>query len=336
MHMKKKRRVVKRVVDRDGQGRYLFWFILLGLVILSYFVLKPYLIALISAFILAYLIKPLNDRFQKKLSRSMSAALSVIIVSLILILPIGLVAFSIAQQAQNYLASGGLESILRQASSSVFAEKFNIDFSFLGVDSPLASLLSSALSYVPTLLISVFITLFGMYYILLSWDDLVKTLKGFIPFKNKNEIGREISEITNIIVYGTLAMALVEFIIGAAGFYVLGVKFYLLLAMLLFFLAFIPALGPALVWVPMFIYYVIIKNYYVAGGVLVIGLVLSLIVDTILRAKILGDRSRINPLVMIVGLLGGITVFGIFGFIIGPLILLYTIEILKEVSRNRR
>jgi predicted PurR-regulated permease PerM len=333
---KKRRRSSRKVIIRDGTNKYLFWAIFALLLILSYLVLKPYLIALITAFILAYLVRPLNVRLEKRLSKSVAAIVSVFVTIVILVLPVALVAASLVQQIRVYLLEGGLSKIVREASSSFFGDRFKLEAGALvGVDTPLVDLLASVARFIPSLLIALFITLFGMYYILVNWDALTKTLTRFIPFKNRKEIVKDISEISNIIVYGTLSIALVEFVIAAAGFYLLGIEFYLLLALLAFFLTFIPALGPALVWAPMLIYYLVIGNYYIAIGVAVVGLILSVLVDTILRAKILGDKARINPLVMIVGLLGGIAVFGVFGFIIGPLILLYTIEILKEVSKNK-
>ena len=325
-----------KIIVKEDSNRYFFWAVFLLLLILSYFILKPYLIALISAYILAYLVRPLNISLEKKLSKSLSAIISVFVAIVILVLPVALIAASLVQQVQSYLQRGGLSRILEEAAKISFGEKFNFGVGTLtGVDSPWASLLSSAVSFAPSLLIALFVTLFGMYYILINWDKLNGILAGFIPFKNRKEIVEDISEISNIIIYGTLSIALIEFVIAAAGFYLLGIKFYLLLGLVTFLLAFVPALGPALVWVPTLVYYLIVKNYYTAVGVLVIGLILSVLVDTILRAKILGDKTKINPLVMIVGLLGGIAVFGIFGFIIGPLVLLYTIEILKEVSKPK-
>jgi len=342
MEKLKKRRVVAGDFFREVEfKRYFFWAIVAVLLILSYLVIRSYLVALISAFILAFLVKPVHVRLKKRVGNRISALLSVLLVLIIILVPIALLLGSIAQQMNVYFADGGFADLLEKVSSIPLLSEFGLDleiFAELGGEislSPIASFLTSAISHIPGFIVSVFITLFGMYFILVGWDDLAISLKRYIPFKNKNEVTREISEITNTIVYGTFFMALIEFVVAALGFYILGVKFYLLLAVLVFFFAFIPAIGPAFVWVPTAIYYFAVQNYYAAVGALVLGLILSVVIDTILRAKVLGDKSKINPLVMIVGILGGISVFGIFGFIIGPLVLLYTIEILQEVmSRN--
>ena len=103
---------------------------------------------------------------------------------------------------------------------------------------------------------------------------------------------------------------------------------------IIFFLAFIPGLGPTIVWAPMAIYYLIVKDYSTMIGVIITGLVLSSFIDTIFRSKILGKRTNLNPFIMLIGILGGIAVFGIFGFIVGPIILIYTIKLLEEALQH--
>ena len=63
--------------------------------------------------------------------------------------------------------------------------------------------------------------------------------------------------------------------------------------------------------------------------------ILSYFFDAILRFNIIGKKTKINPLIMLIGILGGIYVFGVFGFVIGPLILVYTLKIVQEfIEKN--
>jgi len=323
----------KKVAKEYGFNKYFFWGAVGVLVVLSYLILRPYFIALISAFILAYLVRPIHLRLSKKMSVRIAALLTILLVLIVIIVPIAVIIGGITQQAYKFLAQGGLEDVITNVALSPTVK---------GVDLDLLNQLSSfVISYftdivlsVPSFLVSLFIVLFGMYYILVDWEILAADLKKYIPFKEKEGMIRDISKVTNILVYGTFLMALLEFVIAAAGFYILGVKFYLLLAVVVFFFAFIPAIGPAIVWIPLLIYYIVVGEYGTAVGILVIGVILSVVVDAILRVKVLGKRSNINPLVMILGILGGISVFGVFGFIIGPLVLAYTLEIIQEIARR--
>jgi len=328
------------VVDRERRKnfrKHFFWLAVVVLVVLSYLILKPYFIALISAFILAHLVKPLHNFLSKRVGKNIAAVISVFVVMTVLILPFAFLVGGVVQQAANYLSANELEGLLEKASLSSLFQGINLDLLDLserGV-SFIAGLLTSAASLVPSVVISIFITLFGIYYILVDWEDISSGLKKYIPFENGDEISKNISQVTNYLVYGTLFIAVLEFFVAVVGFVVSGVGLYLLLSAVVFFFAFLPGVGPAVVWIPLAIYYLVIGNYFAFVGVVVTGLVLSVGIDIFLRAKILGKKAKLNPLLMIVGILGGISVFGVFGFIIGPLVLVYTIELLETGLKNR-
>ena len=313
---------------------YFFWGATVFLLILSYFILKPYFVALVSAFVLAYLVRPIHAKLRKIFRDSTSACISILIILIIIVVPIVLVVLEITKQAYSLISGGmGLSEIFNSVYlSPALGESGAVSSIVDELSSTFFSYLASFVLSVPHFVVGLFILLVGSYYILVDWENLSNRLKFLIPFHNKEKVRDDIAKVTNILVYGTLFMAFVEFTVAAIGFYFLGIKFSLLLAAIVFFSAFIPFVGPAAVWIPTTIYYLIYGNYFVAGGVLIIGLVLSVVVDTLLRAKVLGDKSKINPLIMILGLLGGVSVFGVFGFIIGPLVLAYALKILEEIA----
>lgn len=327
--------VKKRVFSQDSAKgdfkKYFFWSFVAVLVVLSYVILKSYLIALISAFVLAYLVRPLHKRLKGKIGDSFAAIVSILLILVILIVPIVLVIEGVVQQAYYYLSAGGVSDLFVRISEVISAGGMDIAGN-LGdkAISFLAGLLSSTIKSIPSMLISLFITLLGIYYILIEWDSLARKLKEYIPFENTEKISKEVSKVTNVLVYGTLFIGLIEFVVAGLGFYLSGIEFYLLLSALIFFFAFIPGLGPAIVWIPLAVYQFFGGDYVSAVGVLITGLVLSVGIDVLLRGKVLGNRTKLNPLLMIVGIFGGVGFFGVFGFIIGPLVLIYTIELLDE------
>ena len=317
-------------------SRILLIIILAILVLLSYIIIRPFLIPLISAFILAYLCLPLYKKLERTLPKPLSAIICILLVIIILILPMGTLIGGLTNQTSSYLQEKPLKTLLSDFSTLPFIENLNLDLTSLTEKTLtfLVSLFTSALSLIPTLIISLIITLFGMYYILTNWPTLTSNLTSYIPFKNKKKVASEIAQVTNSIVYGTILIAAIEFVVAVIGFYLSGVKPFLLLPSIIFFLAFIPGLGPTFVWLPAALYFIFFGPSSTAVGVIITGLVLSFGIDAVLRGKILGSRSHINPLIMLVGILGGISVFGIFGFVIGPLILVYTIELLEETLQE--
>jgi predicted PurR-regulated permease PerM len=322
----------KMTLENKDFRRYVFWAIVLVLVVLAFMIVKPYLIALISAFILAYLVRPLYKKLEPRIGGNVSALFCIVLIILIVILPLGVIVGGVTQQALSAASNGGLDRFFEKVSSyaGTVGLKFNLDDLSEKGFSVFLSLFKSAAGYVPSLLISLVVTLFAVYYMLVDWEELIITLKDYLPFREKDEVSREISSATHALVYGTLLVGALEFIVSVAGFYASGVSTYLFLPMIIFFTAFIPGIGPAIVYVPLAIYMFAVGRYYSGAGVLVTGLIVGIFIDEFVRVKILGKKSKIHPLVMLVGLLGGIGVFGIFGFIIGPLILVYTLKLLEE------
>lgn len=266
----------------------------------------------------------------------LAATFCIVLIFIILIIPLGLIIGETIRQATNTLGDKDVVSFLTSISAHPLLQELNINAEALRVNltSFVISQLAKVLTSIPSVILGTIVTLFGIYYILIYWDHLAKTLKNYIPFKNKNETAAEIDKTTKAIVYGTLLIAMLEFIVTGIGFYLSGVPSFILLAALVFFFAFLPGLGPLIVWGPLAIIYALNQNYPSAIGILITGLVTSILIETIFRGKFLGDKAKINPLIMLLGIIGGISVFGIFGFIIGPIILAYTIKILEETVHS--
>jgi predicted PurR-regulated permease PerM len=198
------------------------------------------------------------------------------------------------------------------------------------------NLISSTASSLPNLFINLLIVIFTTYYLLIDWESLEARLTNLIPFSNKKQILSDSKKITHEIVFGTLIVALVETIIASLGFYLLGVKFYLVLGLLVGLLAFIPLAGPVFIWFPALLFELAIGNYPAALGILLLGLILSFGIDFFLRVKILGSRTQIHPVIMLFGVLGGVQIFGLMGFIVGPLILSIAITIINSLPKNKK
>ena len=188
----------------------------------------------------------------------------------------------------------------------------------------------------PSLLLALVITLFGTYYILTNWEPLFVKIQTYLPFKDKTTLFKDISKTTNTLIYGSFVIALIEFVIATIAFYFLEIKSYLVLSFLIGLLAFIPGLGPTIVWAPLALFYLATSDYSRAISVIIVGIVLSLGIDAILRSKLMSRNSNSNPLVILIGILGGIPLFGVAGIIIGPLVLIYTLRLLQEAIKEER
>ena len=115
-------------------------------------------------------------------------------------------------------------------------------------------------------------------------------------------------------------MAAIQGALGGLAFWFLGLKGALLWAVVMAFLSLLPAFGAALVWLPVAIYFFLTGAIWqgvalLAWGVLVIGLI-----DNLLRPILVGKDTQMPDYVVMISTLGGMAVFGINGFVLGPLI----------------
>ena len=318
-------------IEKGTLQRYAFLTLIVVLVVASYLILKPYIIALLSAFVLGFLIKPLHVAMSRKTSERAAAGICMVLLILIIVIPFGIIAGALAKDAYSYTNS--FENVL----NTIF-DKIGLSLDPQVLDTInreglnfLVSLLRPLVSNAISFFLATLVMFFALYYVLVKWDYLAAELKKFIPFKDREDIANELSEATKEIVFGTFLIGLIEFGVAFVGFSLLGINSALLLATLVFFTAFIPAVGPGFVWVPLAIYFMIVGNYPVVIGIVAVGLILGFGIDFFLRGILIGKKTRINPLIMLLGIFGGIAMFGLFGFIIGPLILIYAIKILKGI-----
>ena len=323
-------------MEKDQTKRYITLAALAILIVLSFMIIRGYIVWLISAFILVYLFHPVNRWLERKMPKALAATTTIIITLLIILIPISAVVAEITSQAYSAIQNPTTSQAIENLASKII-EKYNLDIKAItkkALEVGVQILTSITLSAL-TALLGMFIMVFAMYYLLTEWDIINAKIKKFIPFQNKERLIKDISDSTKKVLHGTVLIAVIEFVVAALGFWLAGSKFFLVLATATALLAFIPG-GPGIVWIPILIIELLQKNFVSAGIILVFGLVISVYIDTIFRAKVAGKNARIHPLIALLGILGGTPIFGIPGIVIGPLFLSYTIEIVEEFLNENK
>ncbi len=196
--------------------------------------------------------------------------------------------------------------------------------------SGMGGIVNSTIQSIPNFVIGLVVTLNCIFYLLCKWDELASHLKKYLPFKDNDRVVSKLGSTADAIIMGHGSVSVLEGIIAFIGFSLVGVQASLIFAVILFVFAFMPGIGTELVWIPLALYYFSINHYATAGGVLIIGLILWIGIEFYFYTRFVGGRSNIHPFVLLVGVLGGISVFGIFGFIIGPLLLVNAIKLIEE------
>ncbi len=189
-----------------------------------------------------------------------------------------------------------------------------------------------------------FVTLFTTYYFLKDGPALTYRIKRLLPMKNEQQmkVTKKLSEVTYAVVYGTLIIAIVQGTLTGLGFWALGVSSPLMWAIIAMIAALVPFLGAAAVWLPVSLIMVIV-GYFDGESSMIIkaiilffyGLLVISSIDNILKPKIIGQRGKIHPVLVLIGVIGGVKVFGVIGLILGPVVLAIVVTLIEEVCKSK-
>jgi predicted PurR-regulated permease PerM len=178
--------------------------------------------------------------------------------------------------------------------------------------------------------IGVMFMLFCLFFFYLDGPYLSRLLRRVIPIRKDymSALMGKFKEITRNLFLGYIMVALVQAIMGYIVFTVFRVKGSLVFAGLVLICSFIPMFGAGLVWIPLGLVRILSGN--IVEGIVflaVSGFFISLL-DNFLRPFFLQNRIQLHPLVIFVSILGGISVFGFNGLILGPMIVILFMTVL--------
>jgi len=170
--------------------------------------------------------------------------------------------------------------------------------------------------------VSFFIMLYLLFFFLRDGPELARKMRTAVPLEenHKRRLQLKFNRVVRATVKGNVVVAVTQGALGGAIFWFLDIPSALLWAVLMAFLSLLPAVGAGIVWAPVAIYFLLsgmIWQGVVLGlfGVFVIGLV-----DNVLRPILVGKDTKMPDYLILVSTLGGLAVFGLNGFVIGPLI----------------
>jgi predicted PurR-regulated permease PerM len=230
--------------------------------------------------------------------------------------------------------------------------RFYVDDTFKKTTNFLTAKLSNFILAIPRRLFDVFIIFFTMFYLFRDGKKLVTKINNLIPAKkeHKRKIVKKLDEITYAVVFGSIITALIQGAIGAFGFFIFGLILYkisniyssvllgspILWGIIMAFFALIPFLGTYVIWFPIGLFQLIagfINNNSpqigIGIGILIYGFFVISMVDNILKPKLIGDRAKIHPVIILLGVFGGLALFGFIGIIIGPTILALLVTLIE-------
>ncbi|MGZ9739774.1 AI-2E family transporter [Pseudomonas sp. GNP012] len=171
-------------------------------------------------------------------------------------------------------------------------------------------------------IVSFFIMLYLLFFFLRDGAELARKVRAAVPLEEqqKRRLQLKFNRVVRATVKGNLLVAITQGALGGLMFWFLDIPSVVLWAVLMAFLSLLPAVGAGIVWVPVAAFFLLtgaIWQGVVLGlfGIFVIGLV-----DNVLRPILVGKDTRMPDYMILISTLGGLAIFGLNGFVIGPLI----------------
>jgi predicted PurR-regulated permease PerM len=339
-------------------NRYILIGGFIALLIVAAYIIKPYLVAILTSAVIAYIFYPVFKWLNKKINNKFASAIIVTLIILLMILvPLALSANVVTKEAYLIYLSGKTRlggDILQGCDNYIcnFIKDWSSD---IQVQYYFQEALQTSINYVldgvsklvlgiPKLVINLFISVFVIFYLLKDGDIFVKKAKQIFKLHEREHktITRRLDDVMHAVIYGNIIVALIQGAVGALSFWFFGVSSPLLWGVIMAVLSFAPYVGTAMIWIPASLFFIFdgVSNnetllIWKGLGIALVNLVAGGAADNILKPKIIGKRSSVHPALILIGIFGGISLFGIAGFIIGPVVLALTGTLIDLYITNR-
>ncbi len=318
-------------------GAVLFYGFVAVLAYLVFRVISPFLAPLVWAGVLAVVFFSWHQRLEKRWGRTRAAAVSTVAVTLILVVPMILFSGAFVRQGlqmartmQQDLANGHFEWANQMWISlqARFAAESSSDLNTVVRDHAeefaryLATELGVVLQHIARFAFDLVVMILAMFYLFRDGAEVMGRIRRVLPFEEEHR-ERMIAEAHELIfasVLSSLATAAVHGVVGGVMFAILGISAPLFWGVMMALCSILPVVGSSLIWVPAAIW-LFAQGYTTRGIVLVVvcaGVVAT--VENVLRPWLISGRAHLSGLVVFISVLGGISVFGILGVILGPIV----------------
>ena len=330
--------------DKDIKRLSVMLLVLL-LTVLVFILVKPIALSIIGGLILAYAFSPVYNGVLRVIkNRRVAAILVSILVLIIIILPIYFLTpplfsqiFGLFETAQRLDIKGFLQFIMPAATEPFLVQAtVTINTIISNLSSTILNFLIGFLLEFPTLMFHFLILAFVFFYSLKDSDKLTEFVADLSPLNKTQEqkFTKQFRDITNSIVYGQVVIGIVQGAGAGLGFFLFGIPNALILTVLAVGMSVIPLLGPFFVWVPALIFLFLEGNTSIAVMFLLYNLILVSNIDNILRLYLVSRKTEMSQAIIMIGMIGGLIIFGILGLILGPLLMAYFITFLKLYKAN--
>jgi predicted PurR-regulated permease PerM len=330
-----------------------------------YIIFKPFLVIIAIAAVLASVFYKPYEKLSIWLHgrTNLAALLMCLLLMIILIIPaINMLAYAADKSVDAYsetVAYFDTHTLADLANSPVLIklhlndfnwEKYNNDtvkntlLDFVkSASNWLLSGTTGALISTTNFIISLIMIILTMFFFFVDGKNMLNNLMYLSPLPDKYDraIFMKFREISYTTLVSTFVVAGAQGVVGAVGFAIIGFPVFLA-GVLVALLSLLPYIGSAFLYVPVGLYYLLVGKIWQGVFILAWGFLIISTIDNVIRALMLKNKAQVNPIFVVFSVLGGITVFGFWGVVLGPLIValaatvfhIYSLEFCTEPAKS--
>lgn len=329
----------------------LLYGLILLLVYLVFRIFEPFFVPLGWAGVLAIIFHSWNKKLENHLMPTYAAALSTAGVTVILIVPV--LALAVVFVREGVQMAQEVQMVIESGNYGVFGRVWNTVVGYANthgnIDLPsllrqevarfgqfLASTLGQVVRNVLLFLFQLFVTLFALFFFFRDGERIVNYLRGLLPFEPhfREDLIGSAHELVFATVNASLTIGGIQGIICGAGFAIVGLASPVFWGIVMAFLSLLPFVGAWPVWLVAAIW--LFSTGHPGRGLVLVAICAGLggTIDNILRPVLVAGRASLSGLLVFIGVLGGIAVFGLLGIVLGPIILATAMSAINLYMRN--
>jgi predicted PurR-regulated permease PerM len=341
--------------DSRRLNRTFLLLLLAGAALLVFFVARVFLLPILLAAIAAALFYPLNRRIRSRLKgrAGLAAFVSVVVFCLIILVPIGLLGYLVTEnvidvvrlinrnipQIRSWIQS--VESwivslpLIEGQRASTLIDSSRLVNIIQQAGSTLVDGATSLAGNIARVLLLLFVFIYSLYFLIRDGDKALLSVSEAIPLPKEDKLAiiDKFVSVSRATLKSTFIIGGIQGVIGAILFLALGIPGAVLFGVMFLVLAAIPGLGPAVIWLPTTVILLALGQYFKGALMLVIGGGVIPLVDYILRPRLVGQDTQLHPLLVFIGVLGGVALFGIWGLLFGPLAMSVAVTLVAIFKR---
>ena len=312
--------------------------VLLLLLYLVFRIYEPFLAALGWAAVLAIFFYPMHRWLAKRFTANRAAVLSTLAVTFLLIVPAILVATLFVREAVS--VSRGVQSAFLQEHVPLVAKTWTwiakhvpgldpnadvVEMLEKGVQKEagfLAERIGTILRNIAEFIFDLFVMIFAMFYFFRDADSVIRGVRSILPFdaEHRDTMITQSRDLISASVTTSLIVAAIQGALGGLGFAIVNLPTPVFWGVAMAFFSLVPVVGSGLIFVPAALWLGFTGHWGRAILLLIICAGVSTAVDNVVRPLLLGGRSELSGLVIFISVVGGVSVFGMLGLVLGPIL----------------